>query len=154
MRHPHEELPDLSANDAADLLKLHSGNCENLDDERVDSGLLCSMRSWNAKLHPANFHEVMACIKALGPTWSSEMIPSSPVSDLWSIIYLGNSYVSNPSRAEHRKEHILVPDELDVEERWLDCIGYAVMIFLQFNDAHEAFSFYNTYVVEQSADET
>ncbi len=152
MRKPHEELPDLSLSEAVDLLKIHSGSCEDCDDQRLTSGLIFSLRAWNDKPNPDNFQDVMSCIKALGPTWASERVPTRPISDLWSILYLGNSYVQDPRRQQQREEYILEPEEFDLEQRWLDCIGYAVMIFLQFDDADEAFSLYDDFVTEQSAD--
>ena len=40
MKRPHEELPDLSVDDATDLLKVHSGTCEDPNDQRMYSGFL------------------------------------------------------------------------------------------------------------------
>lgn len=146
---PHEELPDLLIDEAEELLQIHSGTCQDPNDERMVKGLLFSLRSWNAPLNEKNFHEVMACIKSIGPGLSSETIRSRPVSDLWGILHLGNCYVTDPKRMQHRKDHVLAPHELEVEQMWLDCIGNAVMIYLQFDDAIEAFTQYDNFVIEQ-----
>lgn len=146
---PHEELRNLSIEEAEELLQVHSATCPDPTDERMHSGLLFSLRSWNAPLNYDNFHEIMACIKAIGPGLSESTIRSRPISDLWGIVHLGTSYVTDPARMQQRKDHVLGPDELDVELRWLDCIGYAVMTYLQFDDATEAFTQYDAFVIEQ-----
>jgi hypothetical protein len=151
---PHEELPYLSDTEAIELLKIHAASCENdTDDERMQSGFMCSLYHWNDKLNPENLKQVMACIKALGPSWSSGSIPSHTMADLWTIIHLGNCYLHDLSRIQRRKQ-VLAPDELDVEEEWLDCIGSAVMAFLHFNDAPAAFSQYNEHIAKQRARNT
>lgn len=152
MKLPHEELPNLAIDEAEDLLRVHGGSCEDASDERMYSGMLFSLRSWNSPLDPENFHEVMACIKAIGPELSSEKVRSRPLSDLWAIYYLGSCYVADPNRQERRKE-VLSEDELGIELQWLDCIGYAVMTYLQYDDARDAFDMYNAYVIERRRNE-
>lgn len=149
MKLPHEELPELSEADAIELLMIHAAVCENDSDERMQSGFMFSLYAWNGKLNPENFRQVMACIKSLGPSWSSGQIPSRIMAALWEILYLGNSYAHDPRRIEHRKQVVLAPDELNVEEEWLDCIGWAVMSFLQFNDAEAAFRRYDAHIAKQ-----
>ena len=145
----HKELPTLTLDEATELLRIHGGSCEDPYDERMETGLIYSFRAWNGKPNSENFRQVMACIKALGPTWSAESIPRRPLSDLVAILHLGLSYVSDPRRKQHRKEYVLEPSELELEDRWLDCIGYAVMAFLQCDDEEEAFSHFNAFLDEQ-----
>ncbi len=145
---PHEELPDLSFEEAVKLLRVHSARCDD-DDPRMQTGLMFSLHSWNDRLNPANFHEVMACIKKIGPTWSSPTLLKDPMCDLWCIYYGGLTNVTDPNRIRHRQAYILTPDQYGEEESWLDCIGWAVMSFLEVDDVHLAFAPYNDYVKEQ-----
>lgn len=149
MKLPHEELPELTEAEAIELLMIHAASCEDDADARMHAGLMFSLYAWNGKSNPENFRQVMACIKSLGPSWSSGNIPSRTMAALWEIIYLGNSYLNDPRRIEHRKQWVLAPNELDVEGEWLDCIGWAVMTFLQFNDSVAAFSCYDAYIAKQ-----
>jgi hypothetical protein len=113
-------------------------------DERLDSSLLLSFRGWYGQPRWESFHEVMSCINAIGPAWSSDdMIPRGPIRDLWGIMSSGRSYVSDPNKEKHRLEKPGLKPDMSVEEWWLECIGYAVDIFLQFDDSDEAFTPYN-----------
>ena len=86
----------------------------------------------------------MACIKSLGPAWSStDLIQRGPVRDLWGILSAGHSYLRNPEKKKHQLQPPGLQPEMSVEEWWLACIGYAVEIYLQFDDAAEAFTLYN-----------
>lgn len=145
MKKAHTHLPNLDAERAESLLALHCGASREWDSMQMESGLLSSLRAWNGRLNPTPFHEVMACIKALGPGWSEPTISNGPILDLWSLLYLGTGYVSDPARTKRRKE-ILEPDQWDVESRWLDCIGNAVMVFLERDDPDEAFNFYDNFM--------
>jgi hypothetical protein len=147
---PHEDLPELTEAEAIELLTIHAARCEDDADERMHTGFMFSLYAWNGKLNPENFRQVMACIKALGPSWSTGQVPSRTMANLWEMIYLGNYYLDNPSRIQQRKQW-LGPNELDVEEEWLDCIGWAVMTFLQMNDAQAAFRLYNEHIAKQTA---
>lgn len=146
---PHEELPELSEAEATELLMVHSARCEDDSDERMQNGFMFSLRHWNGTLNPENFRQVMACIRSLGPSWSSGHVPNDTMAALWEILYIGSSFLRDPKRREHRRLYVLAPGELDVEEEWLDCIGWAVMTFLQFNDAREAFRGYDDHVAKQ-----
>ncbi|MEL7496413.1 MAG: hypothetical protein AAFN77_02295 [Planctomycetota bacterium] len=144
----HTSLPEYSLDEAQELIKIHCGTLADTDDPRLTKGLLFSLRAWNDPLNVEAFHEVMACIKTLGPTWSQQMIPSRQISDLWGLIYLGGCYVNDPARIEHRSQYVLENIELGIESRWLDCIGYAVLVFLEGRDPDEAFSVYNAFINE------
>ena len=147
---PHEELPELSEAEAIEMLKIHAASCEDDADERMHTGFMFSLYAWNGKLNPENFTQVMACIKSLGPSWSSGSITTRTMADLWDIIYHGKFYLHDPSRIQRRKQE-LAPDEWDVEEEWLDCIGWAVMAFLNSKNAEEAFRPYDAHIAKQKA---
>ena len=148
---PHEELPELSEAEATELLMVHSARCEDDSDERMQSGFMFSLRHWNGALNPENFRQVMACIKSLGPSWSSGQVPKDTMAALWEILYMGRFFLSDPNRTEHRRKYVLSPDEYHVEEEWLDCFGWAVMTYLNFNDAREAFRSYDEHVAKRKS---
>lgn len=140
----HHDLPTLSASDAAELLRVHSMTLEDSADERLDSSLLLSFRSWNGEPNWQGFHEVMACIKTLGPAWSAtDQIDRGPMRDLWGILSAGQLYVNDPQKKQNILANPGLQPEMTVEEWWLACIGYAVEIYLQFDDDVEAFTLYN-----------
>jgi hypothetical protein len=144
MYRSHDDLPELSLDEACDLLKVHGMTLEDPTDERLENSLLLSFRAWYDQPRWNSFHDVMSCIKALGPAWSSnDLIHRGPVSDLWGILSLGYSYVRDPNKKTHRMEKPSLQPDMSVEEWWLECIGYAVGIYLQFDDAEEAFTPYN-----------
>ncbi len=144
MYRSHDDLPDLSMAEACDLLKVHSMTIDAPNDRRLESSLLLSFRAWHDQLRWESFHEVMACIKAIGPAWSSnDLINRGQLSDLWGILSFGYGYVRDPKKKKHRIEKPSLQPDMSVEEWWLECIGYAVGIYLQMDDAAEAFSPYN-----------
>jgi hypothetical protein len=144
MYRSHDDLPELSIAEACDLLKVHSMTLEDANDRRLETSLLLSFRGWYGQPRWESFHEVMACIKAIGPAWSSkDMIQRGPLSDLWGILSLGYGYVRDPNKEKHQMENPSLQPDMSVEEWWLECIGYAVGIYLQFDDAAEAFTIYN-----------
>ena len=144
MYHSHEDLPVLSVEEACDLLKVHGMTLDNSSDKRLETSLLLSFRGWYAQPRWQSFNEVMACIKAIGPAWSSsDLIQRGPLSDLWGILSLGYGYIGDPRKEKHRMENPSLQPDMSVEEWWLECIGYAVGIYLQFDDAAEAFTPYN-----------
>ena len=146
---PHEELPELSEAEATELLMVHSARCEDDSDERMQDGLMFSLRHWNGSPNPENFRQVMACIRTLGPSWSSGQLPNATMAALWEILYMGGSFLRDPNRIEHRRKYVLAPNDYNVEEEWLDCIGWAVMTFLQFNDARAAFRLYDDHIAKR-----
>ncbi len=92
MYRSYEYLPELSMAEACDLLKVHSMTLEDASDRRLEASLLLSFRGWYGQPRWDSFHEVIACIKAIGPAWySSEMIERGPLSDLWGILSFGYS---------------------------------------------------------------
>ena len=140
----HDDLPELSIEEACDLLKVHSMTLEDANDPRLDTSLLLSFRGWSSQPRWESFHEVMACIKALGPVWSSnDRVQRGPIGDLWGILSSGYGYVRDANKEKHRLQKPSLQPDMSVEEWWLECIGYAVGIYLQFDDAEEAFTPYN-----------
>lgn len=140
----HVDLPELSIVQACDLLRVHSLSLEDPVDTRLEASLLLSFRGWYGAPRWESFHEVMACIKAIGPSWSSsDMVHRESLSDLWGILSFGYSYVRDPNKQQHRLEDPPLEPDMSIEEWWLECIGYAVGIYLQFDDAVEAFTPYN-----------
>lgn len=144
MYRSYDDLPELSIAEACDLLKVHSMTLEDTSDPRLETSLLMSFRAWYHQPRWESFHDVMACIKAIGPTWSTnDLIQRGPLCDLWGIMSSGNSYVRDPNKEKHRVENPPFQPDMSIEEYWLECIGYAVEIFLQCDDATEAFTPYN-----------
>lgn len=144
MYRSHYDLPELSMAQAFELLKVHSFTLDDSADARLENSLLLSFRGWYGQPRWESFQQVMACIKAIGPAWSSnDMIHRQPLSDLWGILSLGYSYFRDPNKEKYRLESPSLEPDVRVEEWWLECIGYAVAIYLQFDDAEEAFTPYN-----------
>ena len=140
----HEKLEELTVERAEELLQVHSGTCEDPYDARMDAGFLECLKSWNGALNWQSFHQVMACIKTLGPSWSVDArIQRRAISDLWGIYYFGNDHVRDSNRRNHRLKIGISTQDLAVEELWLDAIGYAMVTYLQFDDIDEAFTVYN-----------
>ena len=146
MTSPHESLPNLSPGDASELLKIHSFTFHDVHDQRMVNGFLGSLRPYRGTLNHNAFHELMACIKTLGPDLTcGESVDRQIISNLWGICHLARAWAIYPDGMLQRNKLINDADVKTMYE-WLDCISYAVMMFLETPDATEAFAPYNQYV--------
>ena len=150
MMSPHESLPALSPKEAIELLQIHSFTYHDVDDPRMGNGFLGSLRPYKGKLNHDAFHELMACIKALGPNLShGDWVDRRIISDLWGICQLARAWAIYPN-GMLRSNKLIADADVKTMDDWLDCISYAVMMFLETLDETEAFIPYNQYVEDHN----
>ncbi len=150
----HNELPQLTTEAAIDLLRVHSYTCDDYKDPRMEIGFLGSLRPFRGSLNSDAFHEVMACVKTLGPSFSSApTVLRQPISNLWGICFYARDWAVDPN-GMLRRNNLINDEDVCTIEQWLDCIAYAVMVFLEADDAREAFAQYNQYMDDLSTDQS
>ena len=79
-----DSLPKLNRDEAIALLSIHAFTSDHPDDPRLERSLVGSLRPFT-QLYPESFHELMACIKCLGPDLGSDRISRDLVAQIWSI---------------------------------------------------------------------
>ncbi len=146
MTKAYDSLPDLSRAEAVRLLGIHSFAIEG-EEELREIGFLGSLKPFQGALRPATFHEVMACIKALGPEFhGQEQVSADVMGALWAICQFGRAWAVYPD-GMLRRNHLITAADVEKMELWLDCISYAVCMLLDGCDADVAFEPYEDYVV-------
>jgi len=146
MTSPHESHPDLSPKEAIELLQIHSFTYHDVHDPRMENGFLGSLRPYQGTLNHDAFLELMACIKTLGPNLSrGESVDRQIISNLWGICQLARAWAIYPE-GMLRSNKLINDADVKTMDDWLDCISYAVMIFLETSDVTEALAPYNQYV--------
>lgn len=144
----YDTLPALKVEEARALLAKHSSSSCDVDDSAQENGFLGSLRPYRGTLNHAAFHNVMACLKALGPTLASgDKVDRCLVSDLWGICYLARYWATDPN-GMLRRNHLITEGDIMVMTQWIDCISWATMMFLEGQEAEVAFEFYEDYVKE------
>lgn len=123
------------------LLSYHSGRNENFSHEKWVSGFLGSLRPYAGSLIEGNFHEVIACLRALAPELrDADAIDRQVTADIFGIVHLSRMW-SSPDGMLGRNRLITDRDRKRLES-WVDAITYAFMAILDGCDDKEAFAEY------------
>ncbi|MDF1755233.1 MAG: hypothetical protein P1U89_20760 [Verrucomicrobiales bacterium] len=132
----------MTPSEAKVLLSYHSGRNADIDHPKWETGFLGSLRPFRGYLLPENFHEVMACLRALAPEISQGgTIDREVVNDVVGILHLGRSWAIHPDGMLQRNNLISEADVARLED-WLDTISYSFMMVLDSDDPEEWFSQY------------
>lgn len=123
------------------LLSYHSGRNGDFTHEKWTNGFLGSLRPYGGALIEENFHEVIACLRALGPELrSADAIDRQVTADIFGIVHLSRMW-SSPEGMLGRNRLITDRDRKRLES-WADAISYAFMAILDGCDDKEAFAEY------------
>ncbi len=142
----YDKLQPLSPDDAKLLLSIHSFTHDDIKDPRMDNGFLGSLRPYRGTLNHEAFHEVLACLKALGPSFSgNDLVDRRTISNLWGICHLARDWAMHPD-GMLRRNNLISDSDIDTIETWIDCISYAVMMLIEDPDPNEAFVLYEDYM--------
>ena len=126
--------------EARELLLLHSFSYHDLDHPKMEGGFLGSLRPYRG-LKQENYHELKEAICTLAPQLQAGDVDREIISALWGICYLAWLWGLEPDRMLQRNG-LIAPDDIRRLSRWLEALGYAVMILLEGGDVEEAFSPY------------
>lgn len=142
----YDKLPQISLEDARTLLAAHSFAHDDINHPTMETGFLGSLRPYRGRPNHEAFHEVMACLKAIGPSLSSaDLVDRRVVSNVWGICHFARDWAIHPDGMLRRNGLI---SEADVEtvECWINCISYATVILLESPDPAEAFAPYEEHM--------
>lgn len=127
----------MSLEHAKQLVLKHALVSCDASDPNPDDGFLRSLKN-EAGLNDENFHEVMASVSVLAPTFSVSGNGSDPeiMAALWRIVTLGREWgLATDSSITLRDARIL--------EDWINKIAWAVTMFLDGHDSSVAFRDYS-----------
>lgn len=141
-----DSLPILSVEDAYAQIEKHSFTHDDLDDKKMLNGFLGSLRPYRGVLNQGAFLDLMACLKAIGPTLSTkEDVSRKTISNLWSICHLSRDWATHPDGLLRRNDLISNTDIATITQ-WINCISYATMMFLESQEPVEAFAEYESFI--------
>jgi len=126
---------------ARECLLFHSGAHPNTDDPRWSNGFVGMLRPYGG-LREENFHEVMACLRALEPELREKELSRELVSALWSICHLGRAWGVWPEGMLQQNDLIRTEDAKRLEG-WIDQISATVFWLLEGADSETAFHDYD-----------
>jgi hypothetical protein len=148
------KMLQLTTLQARELLQLHAGRSDDIDDATGRIGFLGSLRPY-VGLRAEYFHEVMACIKALAPELSPQVAQSGRtkvsqstcdkelIAAIWGICHFGRVWGVATDGMLRRNGLI---SDLDVMrlEAWIEQISYTTFCLLDGCDIEDAFDGYHT----------
>ncbi len=147
----YDNLLTITPDEARELLSKHSFTHPNINDPKMENGFLGSLRPYRGSLNHMAFHEVVACIKSLGPTLSvSDSVDRATLSNLWGICHFAREWGTQPD-GMLRRNGLITDCDVRTLEKWVDCISYAVMMLLEDPDPTEAFVLYEDLLSEPDA---
>src|SRR5438128_1239377 len=130
----------MSAEQAKELLLLHSFSYPDVDHPKMTSGFLGSLRPYRG-LNEENYHEVMEAIRTLAPQLQASEVDREVISALWAICYLARLWGLEPDGMLQRNG-LIEPADIERLSKWLDTVGFAVMMLLDSGDIEAAFAGY------------
>ena len=137
----YDLLPDLTREEAIELLAIHTYTCEGSDDPRLSRSFIGSLRPFS-KLYPESFHEVMACIKKLGPELGkSDLISRELVLQFWGLWHMVFVFAQDHT-GELRGRGLITDEDIHTMDVWVGCISSAIMHFLDGCESNRAFEWY------------
>lgn len=118
----------MNETEAKELLRLHSFTSDDLENPKMATGFLGSLRPYRG-LDENNFHEIMAALRVLAPRFATEKLDREIIVELWGICHLARAWGVHPEGMLHRNNLIEETDWLRLEE-WIDAISWAVFTLL------------------------
>ena len=151
MGNAYDNLPTLDVDEARELLAKHSFTHDDLKDPKMENGFLGSLRPYRGTLNHDAFHEVVACLKAIAPTFSGDdHVDRKTVSNFWGICHLARDWGTHPD-GMLRRNNLITETDVQTLVKWVDCLSYAVMMLLENPDPNEAFVLYEDLFDESQA---
>ena len=129
----------MTVHEAIELLLLHSFMGDDVENPKMTTGFLGSLRPYK-ELDERNFEEIMQALRVLAPRFQDEKIDQKILSALWCICHLGRAWGVHPDGMLRRNNLIAEADSQRLDE-WIDAVSYAVMMLLE-GDIEEAFANY------------
>lgn len=129
--------------EAKELLKFHSFAHENLNNPKMKTGFLGSLRPYKG-LREENFHEIMDIICVLSDEFHQEKIECEIIRNLWSICHFARAWGVNPNRMLQRN-NLIATEDVKKLEYWVETISYAVTMLLDGCDLKTAFEEYRDF---------
>ena len=147
---PHETLKKYKLEDAIVKLSKHSFTYDDLNDPEMINGFMGHLRPFDGKLNDNLFHDLMACIKSIGPILSkSENVNRDIVRNFFTIIQFARAWAVYPD-GMLRSNNLISNSDVEKMEYWLDCIGYAVTTYMDYDDHTEALQSYDFFMEDQN----
>src|SRR5262245_37045603 len=107
--------------EAKELLLIHSFAHPDIKHPKMECGFLGSLRPYRGHLVEESFHEVMAALRALAPTFHQPTVDREVVGALWGICHLARSWGVHPD-GMLRRNGLIQEQDIARLERWVDCI--------------------------------
>ncbi len=133
---------------ALERLSFHSARDPRIDDPRWTNGFLGKLRPYKDMDHiERNYHDIVACLKAVAPLCKEDMLPKDLVNDMAGIVALGRVWGCHP-HGMIRRNNLLKDEEAKKLINIIDEIAYIWSLLLdeQFDIAFESYeqgTFYN-----------
>jgi len=128
-------------------LSFHSGRNSNIDNPLWENGFLGSLRPYRGKPNENNFHDVIACLKALSnEIRNTKYLQKTIVADITTIIHFGRAWAVSED-GMLRSNNLVQEIDWKTIEGWIECISYAFACLLDGTDDETAFEPY-TYEYE------
>ena len=119
----------MTTEEAKEVLMMHSFTYPEIHHPKMKHGFLGSLRPYQGKLVPENFHEVMEALKVLAPSLQQPQVDAKVVHALWGICHLAHSWGVHPN-GMLRRNGLIRTEDVETLERWIQCISYATLILL------------------------
>lgn len=128
----------MTKEDAIEELMYQSGNHENIESERWESGFLGQLRPFKGTLNEKNYHLIMQALKVLAPELEKELIDRRIIACVWGICHLGKMWAIHPE-GMLQSNHLISQKQTSQIDDWLSDISYAAFSLLDGTGAAEAF---------------
>jgi hypothetical protein len=128
--------------DARRILLLHSIGDPTGVDPKWETGFIGMLRPYHG-LREENFHEVMACLRALRSVIARESLDRGLVDAVWTLCHLSRAWGLDPDGMLQRNK-LMAPEDVRKLQSWIDTISWTVFWLLQPDGAtNEAFAEYD-----------
>jgi hypothetical protein len=135
------KMLQLTTLQARELLQLHAGRSDDIDEATGHIGFLGGLRPY-VGLRAEYFHEVMACIKALAPELSQSTCDKELIAAIWGICHFGRIWGVATDGMLRRNGLISDADVMRLEA-WIEQISYTTFCLLDGCDIEDAFEGYD-----------
>lgn len=127
--------------EAKELLLHHSFQHEDYTHPKSVNGFLGMLRPYQGKLIQENYEEVMQIIRTYAEDLQNNSeIDKQVISALWGICHLGRAWAIEPE-GMLRSNNLISESDIELMEKWLNQISYAVMMLLDGSDSDTAFNY-------------
>ncbi len=115
----------MTLEEARTIVRKHAGRSEK---DGNGDGFLGMLRPYR-KLEEGHFHELMAALKALGPSLGGSRVDRDLVADLWELVFLAWLWALAPTSKLRRTAAISDKDQ-ETLAGWLEEIGLTISLML------------------------